>query len=53
MDVMLRVFDLRARILGLDAPRRHHLVDEAGNTIDITGLVPLLTRLGILREEGD
>jgi hypothetical protein len=53
MDVMLGVLSLRARILGLDAPRRHHLVDEAGNTIDITRLVPLLTRIGILPAEDE
>jgi hypothetical protein len=53
MDAMLGVLNLRARILGLDAPRRHHLVDEAGNTIDITRLMPLLNRLGVISEEDD
>jgi hypothetical protein len=53
MDVMLGVLRLRASILGLDAPQRHHLVDELGHTIDITRLVPLLTRIGILPPEED
>lgn len=48
MDVMLGVLRLRATILGLDAPVRHHLVDEHGNTIDITRLIPLLERWGIV-----
>ena len=33
--------------------QRHHLVDEKGNTIDITGLVPLLGLLGITDQEDD
>ncbi|MGH3289149.1 MAG: hypothetical protein ACRDPD_31490, partial [Streptosporangiaceae bacterium] len=47
LDVQLGVLKLRARILGYDAPQRHHLVDEEGNTLDITRLVPLLSVLGI------
>jgi hypothetical protein len=30
-----------------NAPQRHHLVDENGNRIDITRLMPMLRRLGI------
>jgi hypothetical protein len=35
------------QILGLDAPQRHHLVDEDGNTLDISRLVPILRRYGL------
>ncbi len=48
IDAGLGVARLRAQILGLDAPQRHHLVDEAGNTLDITRLIPMLRRLGIV-----
>jgi hypothetical protein len=41
---------LRAQLLGLDAPVRHHLVDQNGNTIDITRLIPILRRFGIAAE---
>jgi hypothetical protein len=49
LDVLLGVHKLRAQILGLYAPERHeyHLVDEGGNTLDITRLVPILRRLGL------
>jgi hypothetical protein len=50
IDVGLGVLRLRAQILGLDAPQRHHLVDESGNTIDITQLMPLLRRFGIAND---
>lgn len=53
MDVQLGVLKLRAKILGYDAPQRHHLVDEHGSTIDITRLVPLLGMLGITDEDDD
>jgi len=51
--VQLGVLKLRDRILGYDAPQKHHLVDENGNTIDITRLVPLLGMLGITDEDDD
>jgi len=53
LDVLLGVHQLRAQILGLYAPERHeyHLVDEAGNTLDITRLMPIFRRLGIGTEE--
>ena len=41
------------KILGYDAPQKHHLVDEKGNTIDITRLVPLLRLMGITDEDDD
>jgi hypothetical protein len=50
LDVQLGALKLRAQILGLDAPQRHHLVDENGNTLDITRLMPVLRRLGIATE---
>lgn len=53
LDIAIRVSDLRARILGLYAPHRHHLVDENGNTIDITKLIPLLRRAGIIGDDRD
>jgi hypothetical protein len=53
LDVQLGALKLRAKILGLDAPQKHHLVDENGNTIDITRLVPLLGVLGITDEDSD
>jgi hypothetical protein len=53
MDAQLGVLRLRAKILGYDAPQKHHLVDEKGNTIDITRLVPLLGMLGITDEADD
>ena len=52
LDVALKASDLRARMLGLYAPQRHHLVDEHGNTLDITRLMPLLARFGITSEDG-
>jgi len=53
LDVQLGVLKLRAKILGYDAPQKHHLVDEKGNTIDITRLVPLLRVMGITNEDDD
>ena len=53
LDVQLGALKLRAKILGLDAPQKHHLVDENGNTIDITRLVPLLRVMGITGEDDD
>lgn len=52
LDVQLGVLRLRAQILGLDAPQRHHLVDEEGNTLEITRLVPILRRSGLATEAG-
>ncbi len=51
MDIAIRAAELRAQILGLYAPQRHHLVDENGNTIDITRLMPYLRRLGVVPED--
>jgi hypothetical protein len=48
LEVAQRVLELRAQLLSLYAPQRHHLVDENGNTIDITRLIPMLRRLGIV-----
>jgi hypothetical protein len=53
LDVQIGVLKLRAKILGYDAPQKHHLVDEKGNTIDITRLVPLLRVMGITDEDDD
>ena len=53
LDVQLGALKLRAKILGLDAPQKHHLVNENGNTIDITRLVPLLRVMGITGEDDD
>ena len=47
LDMLLGVHKLRAQILGLYAPERHHLVDGKGSTIDITRLVPILRRFGL------
>lgn len=52
LDVELGVLRLRAQILGLDAPQRHLLVDEAGNVVDLTSLVPMARRLGLITEGG-
>lgn len=51
LDIALRAASLRAQILGLYQPQRHHLVDENGNTIDITRLMPYLRRLGIVPDD--
>jgi hypothetical protein len=51
IDAALRVIELRAQLLGLDAPQRHHLVDENGSTIDITALIPILRKYGIVGDE--
>jgi hypothetical protein len=45
LDAQIEVVKLRAQLLGLDAPQRHHLVDEHGNTLDVTRLMPILRRL--------
>jgi hypothetical protein len=50
LDVQLGALKLRAQILGLDAPQRHHLVDEDGNALDITRLVAVLRKLGLAAE---
>lgn len=50
LETARRALELRAQILGLDAPQRHHLVDENGNTIDITQLIPLLRRFGTVSD---
>jgi len=34
----------------LNAPQRHHLVDENGNTLYITRLMPFARRLGLATE---
>lgn len=51
LEVAQRVLELRAQILSLYSPQRHHLVDESGNTIDITRLIPILRKLGIVDDE--
>jgi hypothetical protein len=51
LDVQLGVLKLRAQVLGLDAPQRHHLVDEDDNTLNITRLVAILRRFGIATED--
>lgn len=53
LDIAQRVLELRARLLSLHAPQRHHLVDEKGNTIDVTGLIPILRRFGVVVDEAD
>jgi hypothetical protein len=49
--VAQRVLELRAQLLSLYAPQRHHLVDESGNTIDITRLIPILRKFGIVVDD--
>jgi hypothetical protein len=51
LEVAQRVMELRAQLLGLYAPVRHHLVDEQGNTIDITRLIPILRKFGIVVDD--
>ena len=51
LEMASRVMELRAQLLGLYAPQRHHLVDETGNTIDITRLMPVLRRFGLGAED--
>jgi hypothetical protein len=53
LEVAQRVLELRAQLLSLYAPQRHHLVDENGNTIDITKLIPALRRFGIVVDAED
>lgn len=45
------MLELRAQLLSLYAPQRHHLVDESGNTIDITRLIPILRKFGIVVDD--
>ena len=51
LDVQLGIMKLRTQILGLDAPQQYHLVDEHGNTLDITRLVPILRKFGLTAED--
>jgi hypothetical protein len=51
LEVAQRVLELRAQLLSLYAPQRHHLVDESGNTIDITRLIPILRKFGIVVDD--
>jgi hypothetical protein len=51
LGVPQRVLELRAQLLSLYALQRHHLVDESGNTIDITRLIPILRRFGIVVDD--
>jgi hypothetical protein len=53
LDIAQRVLELRARLLSLYAPQQHHLVDEMGNTIDITRLIPILRKFGVVVDEAD
>jgi hypothetical protein len=52
LDVLLRAHELRANLLGLYAPQVQeiHLVDEDGNTLDITRLVQVLRKAGLVPE---
>jgi hypothetical protein len=53
IDALLKVHDLRARILGLYRPERHELIGPEGSTLDVTELAQVFGLTSRLRSDDD